>query len=164
MQPESYLTDDLINEFSKTLELFDISPSDSRLFTILFLNHQPMTLDEMSQTTGKSKTTVNTGIRNLSDLNLVKQVWKKGIRKDLYTTTDDLFQRFMHYYLDRWLSHTSMQKQSLSSIEDRINNRPQGELIEDKVKQMLVFHELLEKAFTQLKSTCQEITHTNPKD
>jgi DNA-binding transcriptional regulator GbsR (MarR family) len=157
MQPESYLTDDVINEFSKTLELFDLSPSDSRLFTILFLNHQPMTLDEMSQTTGKSKTSVNTGIRNLSDLNLVNQVWKKGVRKDLYTTTDDLFQRFMHYYLDKWLSHTSMQKQSLSSIENKINKRPQGELIETKVKQMLVFHERLEKAFIQLKSTCQQI-------
>ncbi|PXW91458.1 DNA-binding transcriptional regulator GbsR (MarR family) [Streptohalobacillus salinus] len=157
MATESHITDELVNEFSKTIELFDLSPSDSRLFTILFLNHQPMTLDEMSQTTGKSKTSVNTGIRTLSDLNLVKQVWKKGVRKDLYTTNDDLFQRFMHYYLDKWISHTTMQKRRLHAIESEIETRPQGDIIEDKVKKMIDFHQLLETSFSRLKETCEHM-------
>ncbi|WP_017472421.1 GbsR/MarR family transcriptional regulator [Amphibacillus jilinensis] len=147
MTSEQTITDNLIHEFSKTIEMFGLSPADARLFTTLYLNHRPMTLDEMSQTTGKSKTSVNTGIRNLSDLNLVKQVWKKGVRKDLYAAEDDLFHRFMHMYLDKWIGHINLQKRSLDQLKEHVNKRPQGELIEEKLAHMITFHALIETTF-----------------
>ncbi|MBM7541510.1 GbsR/MarR family transcriptional regulator [Amphibacillus cookii] len=151
MTSEQTITDNLIHEFSKTIEMFGLSPADARLFTTLYLNHRPMTLDEMSQTTGKSKTSVNTGIRNLSDLNLVKQVWKKGVRKDLYAAEDDLFNRFMHTYLDKWIGHINLQKRSLDHLKKHVYKRPQGELIEEKLANMITFHSLIEKTFHCIK-------------
>lgn len=150
MTLEQTITDELIHEFSKTIEMFDISPTDARLFTILYLNHRPMTLDEMSQVTGKSKTSVNTGIRNLFDLNLVKQVWKKGVRKNLYTADDDLYQRFMQTYLGRWMGHINLQKQTITQIREKANERSQGDLIEDRIKKMIKFHSLIEETFKEM--------------
>lgn len=145
------ITNQLIHEFSKTIEMFDISPTDSRLFTILYLNQQPMTLDEMSQVIGKSKTSVNTGIRTLIDLNLVKQVWKKGVRKNLYTTEEGLYQRFMQAYLGKWTSHINVQKQTIHAIQEKANHRDQGHLIENRIKEMIEFHSLIEASFNKLK-------------
>jgi len=145
------ITNQLIHEFSKTIEMFDISPTDSRLFTILYLNQQPMTLDEMSQVIGKSKTSVNTGIRTLIDLNLVKQVWKKGVRKNLYTTEEGLYQRFMQAYLGKWTSHINVQKQTIHAIQEKANHRDQGDLIENRIKEMIEFHSLIEASFNKLK-------------
>ncbi|MBU5594001.1 transcriptional regulator [Amphibacillus sp. MSJ-3] len=150
MTLEQTITDELIHEFSKTIEMFGISPSDARLFTILYLNQQPMTLDEMSQVTGKSKTSVNTGIRNLFDLNLVKQVWKKGVRKNLYTADEDLYQRFMQAYLNKWMGHINLQKQTITQIREKANKRSQGDLIEDRIKRMLKFHSLIEETFKEM--------------
>ncbi|WP_440896290.1 GbsR/MarR family transcriptional regulator [Amphibacillus sp. Q70] len=156
MTLEKTITDELIHEFSKTIEMFDISPTDARLFTILYLNHQPMTLDEMSQVTEKSKTSVNTGIRNLFDLNLVKQVWKKGVRKNLYTADDDLYQRFMQGYLGRWMGHINLQKQTINQIREKANQRSQGDLIEDRIKKMIKFHSLIEETFKEIEKQTQK--------
>lgn len=147
----------IIHEFSKTVEMFDISPSESRLFTVLYLHDQPMTLDEMSTSLDKSKTTVNTGIRNLSELNLVKRVWKKGTRKDLYTTDQDLYQRFMHTYIDKWVDLTSTHKDSLAEIKQELflkqGQSPQDEnhILAEKLSEMIAFHKLIEDAFSTIK-------------
>lgn len=150
------ITNQLIHEFSKTIEMFGLSPTDARLFTILYLNQQPMTLDEMSQVTGKSKTSVNTGIRTLIDLNLVKQVWKKGVRKNLYTSVEDLYQRFMQAYLSKWISHINIQKQTIHAIQEKANHRDQGNLIEDRINKMIEFHSLIEGSFNNLQHLTNE--------
>src|SRR5699024_5535491 len=116
----------------------------------LYLNHLPMTLDEMSQVTGKSKTSVNTSIRNLLDLNLAKQVWKKGVRKNLYMADEDLYQRFMQALLSKWTDHINQQKQTIEQIGEKTNKRAQGDLIEDRIKEMINFHSLLEETFEEL--------------
>lgn len=151
------ITDQLIHEFSKTIEIFDLSSSDARLFTIIYLNHQAMTLDEMSQVTGKSKTSVNTGIRNLIELNLVKQIWKKGIRKNLYTADEELFQRFMQTYLNKWLSHIKLQKQTISDIQNQAEKRDQGELISERIPKIIEFHSLIEDSFQKLQAQINKI-------
>ncbi|WP_067840202.1 GbsR/MarR family transcriptional regulator [Amphibacillus sediminis] len=151
------ITDDLIHEFAKTVEMFDLSLVEARLFTILYLNHSPMSLDEMSQTVGKSKTSVNKAIRSLSELNLAKQVWKKGTRKDFYTANEDLYQRFMQTYLEKWINHTSMQKQILCQIKQRAKKQSQGKLIDDKIDEMVSFHSLIEKTFVKLKTLSEKM-------
>jgi len=150
MTSEQTISDELIHEFSKTIEMFNISSFEARLFTILYLNHLPMTLDEMSQVTGKSKTSVNTSIRNLLDLNLAKQVWKKGVRKNLYMADEDLYQRFMQALLSKWTDHINQQKQTIEQIGEKTNKRAQGDLIEDRIKEMINFHSLLEETFEEL--------------
>ncbi|SDC65450.1 transcriptional regulator, ArsR family [Pelagirhabdus alkalitolerans] len=155
------ITDTLIDEFSKTIELFNLSRTDARLFTVLYLNDQPMTMDEMAQAIGKSKTSVNTSIKTLSDLNLTKQVWQKGFRKDLYTTDEDIFQRFMNAYLDRWIAHTQFQRDNLTTVEKQTEKRPQGELIEAKIDKMIQFHLLIEKTFKTIKDDLDSIESSN---
>lgn len=73
-------TNKIIIEFAKTIELFGLTPAEARLFVYLYLQEEPQTLDEMGEALGKSKTSMSTSIRSLSDSNLVTRVWKKKRR------------------------------------------------------------------------------------
>ncbi|WP_112180086.1 MULTISPECIES: GbsR/MarR family transcriptional regulator [Paraliobacillus] len=149
----------IINEFTKTIEMFDIPSSEARLFSILFIEDSPMTLDEMSVASGKSKTSVSTGIRTLLELNLVERVWKKGVRKDLYTTDPNLYRKFMNVYIHRWINHASTQLQSLEEIAHDIqkdNNEEKSvtdshTLLEKKLTDIITFQTLIKDTFQSMK-------------
>ncbi|MUV36597.1 putative HTH-type transcriptional regulator [Lentibacillus sp. JNUCC-1] len=78
------VSDQIIMEFAKTAELFGLTTLEARLFAYMYLEDRPLTLDEMSEAIGKSRTSMSNGVRGLLDLKLVTRVWKKGERKDLY--------------------------------------------------------------------------------
>src|SRR5699024_11462989 len=93
----------IILEFGKTIEMFCLTPLEARLFVYLYLQDQPKSLDDMSEALGKSKTSMSTSIRNLSDANLVTLVWRKGVRKDLYVANYQLFKLFMNFCINKWI-------------------------------------------------------------
>ncbi|MFG6149530.1 GbsR/MarR family transcriptional regulator [Halobacillus sp. B23F22_1] len=138
----------VIHEFSKTLELFGLTPSDSRLFTSLYLHAKPMTLDELSEALGKSKTAISTGVRSLIDQGLVERVWKKGVRKDLYKSNDQLYKKFMFSYVQRWIDAASTQRKTLQSIKQELSNEDtSSELVDERLAQMIEFHKQISNSF-----------------
>lgn len=156
-QPRTeHITDKIMQEFAKTLEMFDLSPSEARLFAYLYISEKALTLDEMAAALGKSKTSMSTNIRSLSDLNLVTRVWKKGVRKDHYQANPQLFKTFMNAYISRWVDATSHQKQSLNEInlflDEHKNAYSSAELmtIEDRLEDIIDFHHRIEGLFKEI--------------
>ncbi|MFC0523497.1 GbsR/MarR family transcriptional regulator [Pontibacillus salicampi] len=145
-----------ITEFSKTLEMFSLTPSEARLFVTLYIEGKPMTLDEMSEALAKSKTSMSTGIRTLVDLNLVERVWKKGVRKDLYQANENLFQKFMSSYVHRWLDAASRQKESLEETKAMLDEEAENQNqtcvkdLQSRLDDMIEFHTMVTKAFEEI--------------
>ena len=52
----------------------------------MFFHNEPLTLDDMTEELGMSKTSMSTSVRALSDLKLVERAWKRGVRKDLISS------------------------------------------------------------------------------
>lgn len=104
-----------ISEIAKNIHLYNITSSVGRLYGTVFFSDKPMTLDEMSESLGMSKTSMSTGIRALSDANMVEQVWEKGVRKDLYRTEEDWYKSFSTVFITRWRNSTEM---NMSAIKD----------------------------------------------
>ncbi|GEL78393.1 GbsR/MarR family transcriptional regulator [Tenuibacillus multivorans] len=141
----------MISEFSKTLEMFALNKTEAQLFVTLFLNDEPMTLDDMKDVLGKSKTSMSNSVRTLLDYNLVERVFKKGARKDLYQAKKDLYQKFMKTYVKRWLEAIDRQIHSLKSIEDELKTMDsKHENIGHKIKEAIKFHQSLEEVFHQI--------------
>lgn len=144
------LTNKIILEFAKTIELFDLTPLEARLFAYLYVIKDTMTLDEMSDAIGKSKTSMSTSIRSLLDLNLVTRVWKKGVRKDLYQANSQLFKTFMNFYINKWIEATKHQKESLEEIKKGIDvTTSEGDLatIYNQLSNIIEFHKHIESSF-----------------
>lgn len=145
------LTKKIITEFSKTIEMFGLTTLEARLFVYLYLEEAPMTLDEMSEAMGKSKTSMSTSIRSLSDFNLVTRVWKKGERKDLYEANEQIFKTFMNSYLGKWIDAADHRRDSLYDIQKQFEKENiTSSSLNNRLKNIIEFHQ-------QLKDTLREI-------
>ncbi|UOQ43508.1 transcriptional regulator [Halobacillus salinarum] len=148
----------VVHQFSKTLEMFGLTPSEARLFVTLYIHREPMTLDEMSEAMEKSKTSMSTGIRSLLDQGLVERVWKKGFRKDYFKAEDNLYKSFMTAYIQKWLDATNQQQTALDLLEKQLEKEDQStrktsekaDKLFEKIEHMKHFHQLIFKAFEDL--------------
>lgn len=116
----------VIKAISQNLNLYGITPSVGRLWGLLYFQNEPMTLDEMKIELGMSKTSMSTSVRNLTDLNMVNKVWKKGVRKDLYEAEEDWHQNFIDLFSIKWRHAIST---NVAAIEKSLNELQQ--LLED---------------------------------
>lgn len=111
----------IIESIAQNIDLYGVTPSAGRLYGIMFFHHKPLTLDEMKEELGMSKTSMSTSVRALSDLKLVERVWKKGVRKDLYQVEEDWYQSFIDLFSTKWTKANTMHmtaiKKSLSELE-----------------------------------------------
>ncbi|WP_217586015.1 GbsR/MarR family transcriptional regulator [Lentibacillus saliphilus] len=151
------IADHIVMEFAKTAELFGLTTLEARLFAYMYLEDKPLTLDEMSEAMGKSKTSMSNGVRGLLDLKLVNRVWIKGVRKDLYHANAPLFKIFMDAYLQKWDDATKHQREALMSIKETIEHDPElsantkgGHM--EQLEQMIQFHNAIKSSFNQLKN------------
>lgn len=126
----------IIETIAQNIHLFGITPSAGRLYGMMFFHHEPLTLDDMKEELGMSKTSMSTSVRALTDLKMVEQVWKKGVRKDLYKVEEDWYQSFIDLFSTKWRSsisvHTQSIKRSLTEMEKLIDDQD----ISDEVKQL----------------------------
>lgn len=107
-----------ISEISKNMHLYNISHSVGRLYGTVFFSKDAMTLDEMSEAIGMSKTSMSTGIRALLDADMVERVWEKGIRKDLYKTEDDWYKAFSNVFINRWRNSTEQNTTAIKETKE----------------------------------------------
>ncbi|WP_188455220.1 GbsR/MarR family transcriptional regulator [Virgibacillus oceani] len=150
------ITNKIILEFAKTIEMFDLTPLEARLFAFLYLNEKAYTLDEMSEALGKSKTSMSTSVRSLVEFNLVTRVWKKGVRKDLYQANMQLFKSFMPTYINKWIDATNHQLDSLEEIENKLQQNEYEDnekltLLKKRLNNIIDFHHEVEQSFRDMK-------------
>lgn len=111
---------DYIESLAETMEMYGLSPSMGRLFGIMFFQQEPITLDEMHQLTGMSKTSMSTGVRALSRLKLVQKKWQKGVRKDLYQAEPDQFRSFIEFFVNLWEKEIELNEKALYTSEEKL--------------------------------------------
>ncbi|MEN2767719.1 GbsR/MarR family transcriptional regulator [Ornithinibacillus xuwenensis] len=142
----------ILLEFAKTVELFDLNPLEARLFTYLYVEGEALTLDDMSDALGKSKTSMSTSVRSLVELNLVKRVWKKGVRKDLYQANTYLFKQFMSFYMKKWIDASEDRKEALLDIKYQLENlssKNDSQNLQEKLESIIEFHQQLDSFFKE---------------
>ena len=61
-----------------------INKVGGQIYALLFVSDEPLSLDEIAERLGVSKSNVSVNIRLLEEYDLVKQVWVRGSRKDYY--------------------------------------------------------------------------------
>ncbi|RAV22895.1 GbsR/MarR family transcriptional regulator [Paenibacillus contaminans] len=127
----------VIESIGKNMDLYGVTLSTGHLYGMMFFQDKPMTLDEMGQEMGMSKTSMSTGVRTLTDLKMVHQVWEKGNRKDLYEVETDWYQSFADFFDTKWRKSIEMNVHALRKsiaelqrlLEDDQNNEALKTLI-----------------------------------
>lgn len=91
-----------IEKITDNMNAFGVSTSIGRVLGIIYMNREPMTLDELSEETGMSKTRMSQVVREMIDLNIAERVFKKGVRKDLFRVEEDYYQTFILLFTSTW--------------------------------------------------------------
>lgn len=116
----------IIETIAQNIHLYGLTPSAGRQYGMMFYQNDPLTLDDMTEKLGMSKTSMSTSVKALSDLKLVERAWKKGVRKDLYHATDDWYQSFIDLFSIKWRRsvslHTNAIKKSLAELDQLAND------------------------------------------
>ncbi|SFB14086.1 DNA-binding transcriptional regulator GbsR, MarR family [Lentibacillus halodurans] len=91
-----------IEKITDNMNAFGAPTSVGRVLGIIYMNREPMTLDELSAETGMSKTRMSQVVREMIDMNIAERVFKKGVRKDLYQVEEDYYQTFISLFTSTW--------------------------------------------------------------
>ncbi|WP_222430681.1 GbsR/MarR family transcriptional regulator, partial [Bacillus paralicheniformis] len=87
-----------IEKIAENMNTYGISSTVGRVLGIIYMNRKPMTLNELSEETGMSKTRMSQVVREMLDLNIAEKVFEKGVRKDLYDVEQDYYQTFISLF------------------------------------------------------------------
>ncbi|WP_019119472.1 GbsR/MarR family transcriptional regulator [Brevibacillus massiliensis] len=110
----------VVETLANNMELYGISLSNGYLYGTLLFNGKPMTLDEMVEALGMSKTSMSTGVRTLMDLKMVNKVWAKGMRKDHYEVEQDWYQSFIDFFALKWRKAVDLNTQALNKTRQEL--------------------------------------------
>lgn len=111
-----------IQVIAKNMNLYGITPSVGRLYGVLYFADEPMTLDDMRDALGMSKTSMSTGVRALFDMKMVQPAYKKGVRKDLYQSEEDWYKSFTALFGNRWRKQTERNIEETKETIDIMEN------------------------------------------
>ncbi|RSK26754.1 GbsR/MarR family transcriptional regulator [Bacillus sp. HMF5848] len=129
----------VIETIAQNMGLYGVTPSVGRLYGLLYFKNEPMTLDDMKEELGMSKTSMSTAVRHLLELKMVEKVWKKGSRKDLYIVNQDWYQTFADFFAIKWRTSISINvkamKKSIEELHGILNSESVEEGIQKTAKQ-----------------------------
>lgn len=142
----------IIETIAQNIHLYGLTPSAGRQYGTMFFHDKPMTLDDMTEELGMSKTSMSTSVRALSDLKLVERAWVRGVRKDLYQVKDDWYQSFINLFSIKWRRsishHTVAVKKSLRELEQLKNSPDISEdlkaIVETDIEKMIYIRDYYE--------------------
>ncbi|MCI3923020.1 transcriptional regulator [Paenibacillus sp. TRM 82003] len=92
------LKSDVIRAISETMDLYGATPSVGQLYGVMFFEDKPMTLEEMKDVMGMSKSSMSYAVRTLMDSKMVYKLEEKQERKDLYVAEHDFYKAFQSFF------------------------------------------------------------------
>lgn len=104
----------VVDSIGNNMDLYGVTLSIGHLYGNMYFHDGPVTLDDMGEEMGMSKTSISTGMRTLVDLKMIGKTWGKGSRKDLYEVEADWHQNFVDYFSIKWRKSMEMNVNSLN--------------------------------------------------
>ncbi len=92
-----------------------LSQLQGRIFALLYLHPEPLSLDDIAEKLQQSKSNISVNVRGLIDWHLVRRTHVGGSRKDHYEAATD-FWRVMQEIMERRFRWTV--RQVLASVEE----------------------------------------------
>lgn len=124
----------VIDAIAHNINLYGVTESVGRLYGALFFQDHPMTLDEMKDELGMSKTSMSTSVRGLMELKMVEKVWKKGERKDLYRAELDWYQTFTDLFTIKWRTGVMANINAIEKSKKELKELLSSDNIDEAVK------------------------------
>lgn len=78
-----------------------INKVGGQIYALLYLSEEPLSLDDIAEKLGISKSNISINIRLLEDYQLVRKVWVKGSRRDYYAAERTYPKKVIRDFLEK---------------------------------------------------------------
>lgn len=129
--------DEIIDFNSEHQTLFSMPLTVKRLMSVMYYFEKPMTLDDMTELLGMSKASMSIAVRELDEIGLVKKIWKKGERKDLYQVEEDNYDSFIKFFCYQWRKSVIPQTNALKKFIDELNKIKEQDNLDDETNDLI---------------------------
>lgn len=119
------------------MSTFGVSTTVGRVLGIIYMNRAPMTLDQLSERTGMSKTRMSQVIREMVQHNIVEKVFQKGVRKDLYMVEDNYHQVFISLFTSNWREAINKSRVFEKRVSDELAKLGESSSLSDDEEETL---------------------------
>ncbi|WP_252311923.1 GbsR/MarR family transcriptional regulator [Sinobaca sp. H24] len=109
------------DRISDNMSTFGVSSTIGRLLGIIYMNREPMTLDDLAEATGMSKTRMSQVMREMIALNIAEKEHIKGSRKEHYNVENDYVQTFISLFTTNWREVISKNRMFAKKLQQEIN-------------------------------------------
>jgi DNA-binding transcriptional regulator GbsR (MarR family) len=125
----------IIEQITANMKAYGVPSTVGRLMGTIYYNRKPMSLDEMTEELGMSKTRMSQAVRELTELNLTEKVYEKGVRKDIYTVEQDYYQTFISLFNSNWRKVINMNQMFQLKITAELNEIIEDESTDEETKE-----------------------------
>jgi len=116
------MNNQFIDKIADNMRAFGVSETIGRVLGTIYMNREPMTLDELSEATGMSKMRMSQVVREMMELGIAEKVHKKGVRKDLIQVEDNYYQTFISLFTSNWRKAVSRSRAFEQKIQRELQN------------------------------------------
>src|SRR5699024_1997790 len=85
----------------------------------------------IAQETGMSKTRMSQLVREMIDMNIAEGVFKKEVRKDLYTVEEDYYDTFIYLFTSTWQQSITRSRHYEKKQTDRLDELKKQDLTDE---------------------------------
>ncbi|MBM7600801.1 DNA-binding transcriptional regulator GbsR (MarR family) [Virgibacillus halotolerans] len=122
-----------IEKITDNMQSFGVSATVGRVLGIIYMRQEPMTLEDLSDETGMSKTRMSQVVREMMNLNVAERVFRKGIRKDLYQVEQDYYQTFVSLFTSTWHKAINKNKHFEQKLKHMLHDLKEVEQTDEQV-------------------------------
>ena len=107
---------EFVERMATVLEQDGLPRIGGRVFGLLMIAENDLSLDEISDALQVSKASASINTRMLEQRGILEKISHRGDRRDFYRVVPDLFQRTMEQRLARWQKIHSLVSESMASL------------------------------------------------
>ncbi len=143
MTSEEKIKKEIIQNYGHAYKAFGLSKLMGHVVALLISSDEPLSLDEITESLGRSKGPISQIMRRLRDKNLIRRVWHINSRKDYYEIQPEIFENAFRNNYELIKANTRLAKQLRSILAKEKSAKLK--LLDLRLKEMQKFYELTEK-------------------
>jgi DNA-binding transcriptional regulator GbsR (MarR family) len=106
-----------IEEMGRYFEQYGVARIGGRVFGLLMLAEQPLSLDEMAAALGVARSSISTNVRVSESAGMVERVTFPGDRRDYYRWTANTWERSLRSMVERTAAARRVGERGMASLE-----------------------------------------------
>lgn len=154
MTSEEKIRKEIIQNFGHAYRAFGLSKLMGHVVALLISSAEPISLDEICESLGRSKGPLSQIMKRLRDRNLIRRVWHENSRKDYYEIQPEIFENAFRNNLELIKSNTRLAKQLKSLVTKEKNTNLNT--LKYRMAEMHRFYELTEKHYNNFLDEWEE--------